>query len=175
MNEEALTKVKKNVIECGDCWDWQGYCSQSGVPMMCMNGEHMPVRRALMGREQLEALGRGIVVTVNCNNQKCVCPDHLEVLTRTQFLARNSLRTNHQMRLAKIAAAQRAGPGAKLNFDLVAEILQSDETNIALAQRLGCDHTLISLVRRGKAWKQYGANPFAGLQQPHKVAKRGLA
>ena len=174
-NEQAIIKVKSLVIECGDCWDWQGRFNPSGVPMLYAAGQETTTRRAMLDPAFLATLGRLDVVTVNCGNQKCVCPDHLEVLTRGQFLERNSLRTNHQIRLAKIAEAQRSGPEAKLNWDLVDEILASNESNMALAARMGCDHTLISMVRRGKAWKRYADNPFAGLTQPQKVAQRGRA
>lgn len=175
LDEEAIIKVRERIIECGDCWDWQGSFNQSGVPMFYAAGQKTTVRRAMLDRQFLSTLAPLDVLTVNCGNPKCVCPAHIEILSRGKFLKRNNLRTNHQLRLAKIAEVHRSGPGAKLNWDLVAEILQSDETNIALAARMGCDHTLISLVRHGKAWKQYGANPFAGLQPSQKVAARGRA
>lgn len=174
-NDTLILKVKQKVIECGDCWDWKGYCTATGVPMMRLNGERLSVRRAMLDPEFLANLTNADVVTVTCLNHKCVNPDHLVVMTRAAFLARNSQHTNHQLRLAKIAETHRNGPGAKLNYELVAEIMQSNETNMALAERLGCDHTLVSLVRRGKAWKQYGANPFSGLQSSQKVAARGMA
>ena len=175
LNQEALSEVKLSVIECGDCWEWTGRRNHTGVPVMSFKKQEITVRRALLAPEVLASLGRLNVVTVTCLNLKCVNPEHLVVMTRAEFLARNSQHTNHQLRLAKIAETHRNGPGAKLNYELVAEIMQSNETNMALAERLGCDHTLVSLVRRGKAWKQYGANPFSGLQSSQKVAARGMA
>lgn len=175
LNEQAIIEVRERIIECGDCWDWQGRINAHGVPITRFNKKDMTVRRAMLAPELLASLQKLDAVTVDCGNGRCVNPEHLVILSRKEFLKRNSQRTNHQLRLAKIAETHRTGPGAKLSYDMVAEIMQSNETNIQIAARLGCDHTLISLVRNGKAWRQYGANPFAGLQATQKVAARGRA
>lgn len=62
-----------------------------------------------------------------------------------------------------IAATKRSRAKGKLNEQAAVEIRASDETLTVLAERYGVHFSLISKVKTGQAWREFGGNPFAGL------------
>jgi hypothetical protein len=60
------------------------------------------------------------------------------------------------VRSARIAQAKRAGPMAKLTEALALEIRRSNESGVSVARRLGITPKLVSQIRRGQRWREYG-------------------
>jgi hypothetical protein len=69
---------------------------------------------------------------------------------------------NSPTRAAKVSKTRRTNGSTKLNEELANMILESDEPATTLAPLLGVDVSTVTLVRRGKTWKNYSSH-FAGL------------
>ena len=125
------------VIDCGyttPCWVWLGfaYGKKHVYGQMHYRGRaHMAHRvyKALYTGQEPEDLP---VQDHLCRVELCVCPWHVDDATQT---------TNTQR-----------GDAAKLNWDIVCEILLSDDTPVALAKLYGVHPGTIRKVLNNKSW-----------------------
>jgi hypothetical protein len=156
---ETVDSLKKNTIEDGDCWEWQGY-SANGTPSVSHNGKMISVRRLfteLLGGQ----LKEGYYVA-KCGNKVCVNPAHTTYNDPKQHMRKankNSLKS--PTRRLKIQLYKRATMG-KLTQEKADEIRSSSETSRVLAARYGVDKSIICRIKNGQAWVNL-SNPFAGL------------
>jgi len=157
----TLDDIKARCDEVGDCWEWKGAYSPHGTPVMYARAERTTVRRVVWRILKGEPLDPKLMAGVKCNNPRCVHPDHVKPKTKAQVLGGMAKNGNQALRAAKIAASQRKR-SAKLDETKVAHIRASNATNVALAAELGVHHSLISAIRKGRAWRQF-ASPFAGV------------
>jgi hypothetical protein len=157
-----LSRLEKHTEEVGNCWEWQG-SMQSGAPTPMINFNHrcQPVRRLLA-----QAMGKtveGMFVTCKCRNELCVNPDHLLVVTRKRLQEMLAKERNYQVnpvRMKKLA--DKARLNSKLTVELAAEIRDADGTQREIAARYGISQATVSVIKRGKTWRDY-SNPFAQL------------
>lgn len=157
----TLDDIKVRCEEVGECWEWQGAYSPSGTPVMYARAERTTVRRVVWRIVKGAPLDPELMAGVKCDNPRCVRPEHIKPKTKAQVLSGMASNGNQALRAAKIAAAQRKR-STKLDEAKVAHIRTSDATNVALAAELGVHHSLISAIRKGRAWRNFGS-PFAGL------------
>lgn len=159
--KELIERMQAHFYEDAGCWIWKGAMqaqTKSAVPFMQWRGKVGAVRRHVAVEMGLKLGGK--VATHSCGNPLCVNPDHIRVVTRSQFQRELAKRTTHQAspaRLAKIAEAKRSK--AKLNEQAVAEIRQANEPQQVLAQRYGVSQATISEIKRGLIWRDF-SNPF---------------
>lgn len=156
-----IENIKARTIEVGECWEWQGCFTKSGIPIMYHEGERTTVRRVVYQLKYGKKAPQTFVVSTSCGNYRCVCENHIRSVPRAKMLEKTRANTNHALRAAKIAETKRRTE-AKLTPAQVQMIRESGESNIALASQLGVHHSLLSAIRNGKAWVDY-SNPFAGL------------
>ena len=145
-------------MEDGDCLIWTGRASKKvgGQPK---HGS-LIMRRAVwvVTRGPLEP---GDLVTVTCENSRCLC--HLAKTNKSE-VSKKAQNQPHVRALKRIKSAAWARANvAKLDMDKARTIRLSDEDDHTLAARYGVDHSLISAVRCNRAWVETMANPFAGL------------
>ena len=71
---------------------------------------------------------------------------------------------NEQLRAAKIAETRRA-QHAKLDWEKVNAIRESEMSHRTLGAQYGVSLTVIGRIKRNEAWREHNAktNPFAGL------------
>jgi hypothetical protein len=160
--KELIERVRKHIEEIGDCWEWQGAMQSSApTPMINYKRRCKPVRRVLA-----EAMGKpiqGKFVTCKCRNELCVNPDHLLVVTRKRLQEMLAKERNYQVnpvRMKKLA--DKARRNSKLTVELAAEIREAEGTQRAIAARYGITQATVSVIKRGKTWRDY-SNPFAQL------------
>jgi len=158
----------QNSIEDGDCWIWQRACSTNGTPKVTIveNSIHhqWAVRRYIATLLRMEIEGK--LVTNKCGNQRCVCPDHLLIVSKKRMADLIVQRTGHPHRIernAKISATQRRKVG-KLTPEIVAEIRASDATLKELSEKYGIAKSTAGDIRRFEGWKDY-SSPFMGLMR----------
>ena len=153
-------KIKHHAIEEGECFIWKR-ARTNGHPCMRLDGKSTLVRRALW----IDARGsikHGKVLRTSCGDIGCINPDHIkETSYKLLALSLGIEGMGGAVRGAKIAAIKRKTVGT-LTEQTVAEIRSSDEKQVVIAKRLGVSQQKISLIRTGKAWKDY-RNPFQGL------------
>jgi hypothetical protein len=88
-----------------------------------------------------------------CGETACANPEHRFIGTRSDLMRilRPTLDPLHRMR---IAAGHWKRETCKYSPELRAEILSSEENGRTIAARLGVHNSVISDIRRGKAWRQ---------------------
>lgn len=128
------------------CWEWLGTRSDTGY------GTFYDGRVYATHRYSWElAFGPvplGLCALHHCDNRACVRPDHLWLGTKAEnsrdMAAKGRERT-------PMLQGERHGE-AKLTDSAVRDIRTSDLSGVALAVRYGVSPSLVSLVRRRKAW-----------------------
>lgn len=164
-----LETIKARCIEEGDCWIWQGSVSPGDVPNMRIPQAIDP-KRPLVGVRRWIAQHQGkqiagLYATNTCQDKRCVCPDHIVVLTRQKLQKRaGKTMTKNQnagTMARRVQARVRAG-NLKIGYDKAREIRQSDKSAEEWAAELGCHVTTVFQAKSGKTWRDY-SSPFAGL------------
>lgn len=159
----TIQAIKDRTEEVGECWIWQ-QGTTNGYPSMKVKGCGCKlVRRIVVELDGRPAAPRQPVI-VSCEEPLCVNPKHLQ-RSSIKAVAKQAAKKgvwSGKARCAKIAAAKRAAPGAKLTMEQAREIRLSEETGPVLAERYGVNRSLIKSIRAGRAWKDY-SSPFAGL------------
>lgn len=156
----TLQSIRENCVECGDCWEWQGYASEHGIPKI--NAVRAGKRNVFSGRRVVmeyangKPLPRNVLITTNCGNPRCLNPAHL-IKTDSAEVARK-INARIDVRLKKSA---RSGRPIKLDAQKVAEIRSSDLKNRELATLYGVSKSSISRTRNNRTWAVQ--NPFSGL------------
>lgn len=159
---KLLARIRKMVVEIGDCWEWQGALQhKSPVPTMNYGGSVKPVRRHIA--EASGAVLAGKLATYSCGNQLCVNPDHVIVVTRRRLQQRTAKELKPQsnpMRIKKLSDIARAR--GKLTPELAQAIRDAEGTQRDIAARFGISQATVSVIKRGKTWRDY-TNPFTQL------------
>lgn len=160
--DELIERVRRHIDEVGDCWEWNG-ATQSNSPTPAINWKRkvQPVRRLLASELGKQITGK--FVTCKCRNELCVNPDHLLVVTRKRLQEMVSKERNYQVspvRMKKLA--DKARRNSKLTVELAAEIREAEGTQRQIAARFGISQATVSVIKRGKTWRDY-SNPFAQL------------
>lgn len=154
--------IKARSTEDGDCWIWNLACSGNGTPKLMWQKKQWGARRLVAMEMGLNIEGK--FVTTKCGNQRCVCPDHVLVVTRKQMDKLIVERTGHPYRIErrkKISDAQRKRVG-KLTDEIVAQIRAAEGTHEQISARMGIAKSTVGAIRRHEKWKIY-TSPFNGL------------
>lgn len=154
----TLDIIQARCVEVGDCWIWKGAYSHK-APAINIGGKSTNVRRFITGTLQGKSI-KGRYVTVCCGDLKCVAPDHLRVVNRSQLnkqIADITGYANSVTRSVRLAEARRRQ--ARLSPDQVELIRQSSLSSAVLARQLGVAKSTVNDARRGDTWRDY-ANPW---------------
>lgn len=154
------------------CWEWRGAASdgvpriyapnhqKEGSPMECQVG-----RRAVWHVRTGKAIPKGHRVFGTCENAACLNPEHAKCGTTGELGALTKKLGRFKNKPARIAASRISGrKRSHLTPELIAEIQASEETGVAIAQRLNLGREVVSRARRGKikAFQPIGGM-FSGL------------
>ena len=160
--DELIERVRRHIDEVGDCWEWNGAKQfNAPTPMINWKRKAQPVRRLLASEMGKQITGK--FVTCKCRNELCVNPDHLLIVTRKRLQEMLAKERNYQVnpvRMKKLA--DKARLTSKLTAELAAEIREAEGTQRAIAARYGVTQSTVSVIKRGKTWRDY-SNPFAQL------------
>lgn len=140
--ERFWSKVRKT----DDCWLWLGSRSDTGYGCF-YDGRAYSAHRYSWELAN-GPVPHGLCVLHRCDVRACVRPDHLWLGTKRENSRDMAEKGRH---LGPDSAGENHGL-AKLTDDDVRLIRSSRETGVALAARLGVSVSLVSLVRRRKAW-----------------------
>lgn len=123
------------------CWLWQGYLNHHGYGLATLNGRQMLAHRAfyILARGEIP---RGLQVDHLCRNRACVNPEHLEAVTASENLRRGLTGRHPKMSARRLTDQQ------------VRDIRTSDESNRALAVRLGVSHETVRAARSGRYYRE---------------------
>ena len=154
------------------CWEWRG-ASSEGVPRIYAPNhqkEGSPMesqvgRRAVWHVRTGKAIPKGHRVFGTCENAACLNPEHAKCGTTSELGALTKKLGRFKNKPARIAASRISGrKRSHLTPELIAEIQASEETGVAIAQRLNLGREVVSRARRGKikAFQPIGGM-FSGL------------
>lgn len=151
-----------------ECWPWQGGkkgCDRDGYGTFKIRS-YVSVRAHRVSFALYNGRSPGAwLVLHSCDNPPCVNPAHLRLGT----VKDNSDDMVARGRQAKRDQAGEANGAAKLSatdVEKVRELILAGLTNKAIALRYGVTHSLISRIRRGKAWGSEPMQPkYASLKR----------
>lgn len=165
----TLDDIKARCDEVGDCWIWKDSMQGGDVPAMRLPGSVDPKRKLVSVRRWIAELqGRqtkGLFATNSCKQKRCVCPDHIQLLTRKNLQKRAgqtiTKNQNPAAKIARVIAREKAG-NIKIGLENAIAIRTGDKPVEQWAKDLNCSESAVWRAKRGEVWKDYN-NPFAGL------------
>ena len=99
-----------------------------------------------------EPIPKGLFVCHSCDQPGCVNPDHLFLGTQADNM-HDAIAKGRWKPAQEVVARGEAHVLSKLTEADVRCIRASDETQVALGERYGVSHTVISNIRRYKTWR----------------------
>lgn len=176
---EKLAQGLAQAAEVGDCLEWQGPFSCKGVTP-CVKAkdpakdpstrrtDNFAVPRLLWAAAN-GPIPKGKLIYRTCCNNACVCMDHLRCGSRAEWArARKRAGTSKHSATAllhlTLAARRRANifntiEKAREVRSLAAVGLKTPQ----IAAQTGVHPEMVYEIRRGDAWRELSASPFAGL------------
>jgi hypothetical protein len=152
----ALLMGRAQFDEVG-CLVWHGAIARGCDPQMRMAGKQHSVRRLVwVALHGYCVAGHQVAALPGCD-VCCVHPDHLQ--SRERRLANANLKMPAMHRMNTIRGKQAA---AKIGWDDVRAMRGSDESNAAVALRLGISKQYVSQIRNNHTWVDL-ASPWGGL------------
>lgn len=136
------------------CWEWEGAVNGSGYGSF---------RVPQLGRVTLEAHRfsylvcngefppDGHVVRHKCDNPICVNPYHLEPGTKADN-ARDMVERGRCNKRDQSGENNGASKLTSEQIEIIRRRIARGETNVRIAKDFGVTHSMISRIRRGKAW-----------------------
>lgn len=153
----TLDLVKSRCIECGDCWEWQGY-AQNGSPQVSHNGRMVTVRK-WVAENTRQKQKDGLIWSASCGNLMCVNPLHIVGRTPSRHGTVITKRRNYAdpVTLRKITESRRKT--AKLTLESAGAILSAkgERSREELASEYGVSVSTVNRIWRGEVWKQANA------------------
>lgn len=145
--------VKRNCTIDGDCWIWRGGANGSGFPQVWWRGKRFAIRRALKN------LRKGRYASMSCGNPKCVAPDHIESVSKSEYTKARVLPPES---LARQKAARRAAKDVKLGFEKAREIrrrVNDGELQASIARDFGVSRQTVTSIKQNDIWRE--TSPWA--------------
>lgn len=144
------------------CWLWAGaHRNGYGVFGRWEDGTHkVYYAHRVSYQVHVGDIPDGYFVCHSCDVKSCSNPDHLFVGTQADNMADMSAKELNKWKPGD-GHTRICGEGnnnSKLTTEAVAEIRESAERGVDLARRYGVSPSLISLIRKGKAWKREGVS-----------------
>lgn len=137
-----IARFWDKVDKSGDCWLWTAGLSVDGYGQFWLGGYQMRANRISYAMVEGDPGSRH--VCHKCDNRRCVNPEHLWVGTNKD----NMVDRDEKQRMARGSLQGLA----VLTEKRVLEIVVSDESALALAERHGCSRRTIYDIRLGNSW-----------------------
>lgn len=145
---DFITRFWRSVRKTNACWLWRGAPTTWGYGKIRRDGSYVSAHRASWELHH-GPVPEGLCVLHRCDVRLCVRPDHLFVGTQAENVHDAMAKQRH-------SAGVRHGM-AKLDERAVRAIFtrrQSGETLRAIASDFGVSKAAVSLIARGRNWKQ---------------------
>ena len=153
----TIEKILARCDEDADCMLWRGCQGRTNQPKTGNGSVRRIAWRLVHGK-----IPKGRLVTVTCGHSMCLNPEHLALTTKSAVIRKNLSRPAVRLRvIVSSRLAVRAALG-KITMEIARAIRASDRLGRDWARELGVSESLVSLVRRGKTWKE-PVSMWAGL------------
>lgn len=150
-NKEIINDIKRlflsKVLNNGRCWEWNGSISEKGY------GHFWYHRKRAYAHRVSYLLFKGeipdnLFVLHDCDNPKCVNPDHLHLGTKKDNLREAIERNRHLV--------GELNPRAKLNTEKVKtikQLLKQGKTMVEISRMFRVKPNAIGSIKYGVNWK----------------------
>ncbi len=157
MTFNTIEKILARCDEDADCMIWRGASNPCSHPKIGRASARRAVWRLAHGDIPKKRL-----ITVTCENSMCLNPEHLALTTKSAVIRKVLSRLDVKVR--KTASSRRSTRASlgKITMEIARDIRASDKLGRDWARELGVSESLVSLVKRGKTWKE-PASMWAGL------------
>lgn len=149
-----------------ECWEWMNCIQANGYGRISVNGKAMYVHRYVYLLVHGEIPETRNDIMHSCDNRRCCNPEHLSAGTRLNNM-RDALSKGRVSRgrihSLRTTAGARNRPATKLTLEAAREIrarAATGESLESLATAYSVDRSNISLIVRGKAWRD-APSPFS--------------
>lgn len=137
-NESKYLSVPYREVDCGystPCWIWQLRLTRDGYGQITVNGWDGSTHRYFY-RQYVGEIPDGLELDHLCRVRSCICPSHLDPVTRL--------------------INQRRGLGTRLNEQIVAyiksQLAVGQQTVNSLAAQFGVTISAIHQIKHGRNW-----------------------
>ncbi len=137
-----LTRFWSKVDKSGECWEWTGSKLRQGYGNFKVTGEAYLAQTFVLYQEQKRPM---YFMCHSCDNPSCVNPRHLWLGSNSDNMS-DRVSKNRQVRGEAVS-------GSRLTEKIVREILESDESDKVICERLQIDPRRVSDIRLGKKWR----------------------
>lgn len=164
--QAMVDAVTAKCIDDGGCLIWQGGLTSSGFPRMLVGGKVTTVRRVLAEKKIGRELRPDEFASSTCNDKRCLCWDHIRVVTVAERRAETGADGGYSTRAkgAKISIRQREKPAKLPGGQAAADAIRCDpRPSHEVAPEHNISASMVRKIRRGVAWKPLQPSPFAGL------------
>ena len=153
----TIEKILARCDEDADCMLWRGYRGKTNQPKTGNGSVRRIAWRLVHGK-----MPKNRLVTVTCGHPMCLNPEHLALTTKSEVIRKVLSRPD--VKLRKTASSRRSVRASvgKITMEVARAIRASDRLGRDWARELGVSESLVSLVRRGKTWKE-PVSMWAGL------------
>jgi hypothetical protein len=159
----TLDSIKERTIEEGDCWLWRGAYSHRS-PALRHEGKVLPVRRFvaqhLLGLDTYKRFAH-----VKCGNLECVCPDHIQVVTRAKLQKATADRLKFHTRPDRVMKISLSAKARHNRTQEQIDAIKNATGSIRqIARELGFTFSVVQKIRNGTSYRE-ASNPFLGLMK----------
>lgn len=148
----ASIKAVCRVDEDG-CWLWRGKSIGGRHPVARVDRVEVLIRRHVFHVQgKYLKSSRLHVVRPTCGTLTCVCPDHLETISRGTMSRESAVKMNSELRTAKTMAGRIAAGQVKLSYEKAEAIRLDPRRHAVVAADYGVNPSMVSRIRRGQAW-----------------------
>lgn len=154
----TLAEIKERCIEVGECWEWQGAMSGCGQPRHRIGGKDTKVHHTAFKLARKKQ-PKGLYLVRSCGNAKCVNPDHIVPMTRSEQmkLAASLGRCNRPDQIIARTKGARANSQhySPERAALIREMRGNGEKLSVISEAVGVSPDLVSKVARGVIWASH--------------------
>jgi hypothetical protein len=133
-------------VTADGCWEWQGSRDTGGYGMISWNAKYQKAHRVSYQAFTGKPIPAGMVVCHNCDNPRCINPNHLRIGTMKENMADRDAKGRRDVKGEQIGTS-------KLTAKDVFDIRASELSLSVLAAMYGVDKSNVHLIRAGKSWK----------------------
>ncbi len=162
INARLLSRIRRRIVEDGDCWNWTGAFRKKTIPVISFDGKKGAVRRFILDDLGIDSAHRHLA-THTCDNFRCVNPDHVAAMTRKTVARRAYPQANDLLRRRKLADAARKR--SKITMEIAQKIREAQGLYREVAARFDVTYGVVARIRRGETWNSLD-NPFIQLLNP---------
>jgi hypothetical protein len=162
---DALEKIYTKAYDDAGCMIWTGSTTASGYGRIVVDGKATTVRRVLAEKMLDRALRKNEFAASTCNDKRCVCAEHVRVVTVSARRAETGAAGGYSSRAkgAKIAQHKRENAAKLQGGQVAADAIRCDSRpSHEVAPEHGISASMVRRIRQGLSWKPLNS-PFAGL------------